>query len=78
MPDANRTSVVGGHPVGLVIESGAQTYYTYDSVDLVLPQVLIQVVADSVTSEVECPIWADNAAATRVNDLVIGDRIIAP
>ena len=28
-------------PVGLVVESGAQTYYTYDGVNLVLPPVLI-------------------------------------
>ena len=69
---------MASHPVGLVVESGAQTYYTYDGIDLVLTPVLVQVVADSVTSEVECPIWADNAAATRVNDLVIGDRIISP
>ena len=63
-------------PVGLVVESGAQTYYTYDGVNLVLPPVLIQIFADSVTCEIECPIRADNTTPTRVNDIVVGERII--
>lgn len=70
------SSVVSSYSIRFVVERSAQTYYAYDGIDLIFPSVLIQVFTFSVTSEIECSIWADNTTTTSVNDLSIVDRII--
>lgn len=72
-----QNSEVATDVVGVVFGSGAQTSYTHNGVNLVLPPVFVQVSAYGIGSEVECPVFGDWAAAKRVDDVVVDHRVIA-